>query len=55
MGEKLSFDFAAFESEKIGFLRAYVRSKLREPEEESKMMNEIDSYWDATYVSKEFS
>jgi hypothetical protein len=51
MGEKLKFDFNSFEGEKIGYLRAFVRSKLRQPEEEAKILNEIDSYWDSTYVS----
>jgi hypothetical protein len=55
MGEKLNFDFETFEGEKMGYLRAFVRSKLREPFEEAKIMNEIDSYWDSTYVSKDFS
>jgi hypothetical protein len=55
MGERLNFDFEAFEGEKMGFLRAFVRSKLQTPLEESKLLNEIDSYWDSTYVSREFS
>lgn len=55
LGERLHFDFEAFNGEKMGFLRAFVRSKMREPLEEAKLMNEIDSYWDSTYVSKDFS
>lgn len=37
----------------MGFLRAFVRSKMRGPLEEAKIMNEIDSYWDSTYVGKD--
>jgi hypothetical protein len=54
IGEKLDFDFKAFENEKMGFLRAFVKSKLREPMENS-IQREIDSYWDSTYISKEES
>ncbi len=35
----------------MGFLRAFVKAKLREPFD-GNILNEIDNYWDSNYISK---